>query len=308
MENQVLVIGSTCVDVIIRVDHLPHTEENLHPDGQQFAIGGCAYNAANILGRGGAPVTFVTPVGLQGVFGAFVRDRLQTLPFAQPVYLPDAANGCCYCLVEAGGERTFLSIHGAEYSFDPAWMARYAAGRYAYGYVCGLEIEEKTGGLLADYLKTAPIDRILYAPGPRGAQIAPERTAALFSLHPMLHLNASEARALSGLSDLDEAMRALHQRTQAPVIATLGRHGARVLAGDGALLTVPGQPVERVADTIGAGDAHAGAVLLGLSRGLSLPDAVALGNRVSAQVVQTAGATLSDEALSRALSCAKPAV
>ena len=39
MENQVLVIGSTCVDVIIRVDHLPHTEENLHPDGQQFAIG-----------------------------------------------------------------------------------------------------------------------------------------------------------------------------------------------------------------------------------------------------------------------------
>ena len=47
MENQVLVIGSTCVDVIIRVDHLPHTEENLHPDGQQFAIGGCAYNAAN---------------------------------------------------------------------------------------------------------------------------------------------------------------------------------------------------------------------------------------------------------------------
>ena len=183
MENQVLVIGSTCVDVIIRVDHLPHTEENLHPDGQQFAIGGCAYNAANILGRGGAPVTFVTPVGLQGVFGAFVRDRLQTLPFAQPVYLPNAANGCCYCLVEAGGERTFLSIHGAEYSFDPAWMARYAAGRYAYGYVCGLEIEEKTGGLLADYLKTAPIDRILYAPGPRGAQIAPERTAALFALH-----------------------------------------------------------------------------------------------------------------------------
>ncbi|MFR5794382.1 MAG: carbohydrate kinase family protein [Christensenellales bacterium] len=113
----------------------------------------------------------------------------------------------------------------------------------------------------------------------------------------MLHLNASEARALSGLSDLDEAMRALHQRTQAPVIATLGRHGARVLAEDGALLTVPGQPVERVADTIGAGT-HAAPFCWELSRGLSLPDAVALGNRASAQVVQTAGATLSDEALS----------
>ena len=97
-------------------------------------------------------------------------------------------------------------------------------------------------------------------------------------------------------------------KTRAPCLPNVAITGARVLAGDGALLTVPGQPVERVADTIGAGDAHAGAVLLGLSRGLSLPDAVALGNRVSAQVVQTAGATLSDEALSRALSCAKPAV
>ena len=32
MNHDLLVIGSTCVDVIIRVDHLPRTEENLHPD------------------------------------------------------------------------------------------------------------------------------------------------------------------------------------------------------------------------------------------------------------------------------------
>ena len=295
MENQVLVIGSTCVDVIIRVDHLPHTEENLHPDGQQFAIGGCAYNAANILGRGGAPVTFVTPVGLQGVFGAFVRDRLQTLPFAQPVYLPNAANGCCYCLVEAGGERTFLSIHGAEYSFDPAWMTRYAAERYAYGYVCGLEIEEKTGGLLADYLKAAPIDRILYAPGPRGAGIDRARTDAIFALHPILHLSGSEGGALSGRDGLDDALLALHERTQAPIIATVGALGARVLLDKDTLLTVPGYPSSSVVDTIGAGDAHAGAVMLGLSRGMTLADAAALANRVCAKVVETEGATLSDE-------------
>ena len=63
----------------------------------------------------------------------------------------------------------------------------------------------------------------------------------------------------------------IRDRTQAPVIATLGSLGARVLTVDGALLTVPGYPAEHVVDTIGAGDAHAGAVLLGLSRGLSLP-------------------------------------
>ena len=165
MENQVLVIGSTCVDVIIRVDHLPHTEENLHPDGQQFAIGGCACTTPPTFWGAAAPVTFVTPVGLQGVFGAFVRDRLQTLPLRAARLSAGCGERLLLLPRRGRGERTFLSIHGAEYSFDPAWMARYAAERYAYGYVCGLEIEEKTGGLLADYLKTAPIDRILYARG-----------------------------------------------------------------------------------------------------------------------------------------------
>ena len=62
MKN-VLVIGSTCVDVILRIDHLPKTEENIHPHSQRFAVGGCAYNVANILGRAGAEMTFITPVG-----------------------------------------------------------------------------------------------------------------------------------------------------------------------------------------------------------------------------------------------------
>ena len=46
MDKRVLVIGSTCVDVIIRVDHLPKTEENMHPHSQTFQVGGCAYNIA----------------------------------------------------------------------------------------------------------------------------------------------------------------------------------------------------------------------------------------------------------------------
>lgn len=63
-----------------------------------------------------------------------------------------------------------------------------------YGYVCGLEVEEKTGGLLVDYLRNAPIDRIFYAPRPRGAGIAIERQNALYALHPILHLNGAGSK------------------------------------------------------------------------------------------------------------------
>ena len=299
MKN-VLVIGSTCVDVILRIDHLPRTEENLRPDSQRFAVGGCAYNVANILHRAGADLTFVTPVGRQGVFGGFVRGQLDSLGLSDYVDLPDAQNGCCYCFVERSGERTFVSVHGVEYTFDPAWMAPHAGKRFDYGYVCGLEIEERTGEALVAWLEQAPIGTLVYAPGPRGMRVRPELTQRLLALHPILHLNAGEALALSGEADVDSALRALHAQTGAPVICTLGSEGVRALE-HGALCTVPGVPAERVVDTIGAGDAHCGATLLGLCRGLPLRESLALANRVSCAVVQVSGATLPDDVFARVI-------
>ena len=317
MQKSVLVLGSTCVDVIIRLERLPKTEENLRPLGQRFAMGGCAYNVANVLGRAGADVTFVTPVGLRGVYGPYVLPILNKQPWVKPVLLPEAENGCCYCLVEASGERTFLSVHGTEYSFMSDWMAPYRNRRFDYGYVCGLELEEPTGGTLVTWLEKEAVDTVLYAPGPRGLRVPAERTERLLSLHPMLHLNEAEARMLSGCDGLETAARTLAGRTGNSVVVTLGPDGAGrtgnsvvvTLGADGALALdaqgqlshIPGCPVSHVADTIGAGDAHAGALLLGLSRGLSLKDACALANRVAAQAVMQTGATLSDEALRQAL-------
>ena len=299
MKN-VLVIGSTCVDVILRIDHLPRTEENIHPQSQRFAIGGCAYNVANILGRAGADMTFITPVGREGVFGPFVREALEPLGYATMIDLPDAQNGCCYCFVEKNGERTFASVHGAEYTFDPAWMAPYEGKAFDYGYVCGLEVEEHTGEKLVAWLETAKIGTIVYAPGPRGMRVKKELTDRLYALHPVLHINSSEAKALSGCDDLDDALRALHAQTGNTVIATMGAKGVRCLE-EGRLYTVAGTPAEHVVDTIGAGDSHAGATLLGLCRGMTLEESLFMANGVSAAVVQTDGATLSDADFARVI-------
>ena len=289
-----LILGSSCVDVVIRIDHLPKTEENLHPESQRFMIGGCAYNVANILGRAGADMTCVTPVGLKGLFGGFVKNELDRLGFADYVELPEEENGCCYCFVESSGERTFMSIHGAEYTFDPAWMKRHEGKTFDYGYVCGLEVEERTGEKLVSYLETAKVGTLFYAPGPRGAGIRKDLTERLFALHPVLHLNAGEAKKLAGKDDLLDAMAELFARTGNTVIATDGGAGVHYYDAAG-LHTVPGERAERVVDTIGAGDSHIGATMLGLCRGMALPDALALANRVSCAVVQTAGATLGEE-------------
>ncbi len=290
MKN-VLVIGSTCVDVIIRLDHLPKTEEDLHPESQRFAVGGCAYNVANILQRAKIPLTFITPVGGQGVFGGFVKKQLDALAFADYIDLPEAENGCCYCFVEKSGERTFVSHHGVEYTFNPAWMQPHSGKRFDYGYVCGLEIEEKTGDALIDYLEAALIETLFYAPGPTGVRIPAEKNARLYALHPILHLNASEAMALGKADSVAAAARSLMAKTRNTVIVTLGKQGVFWMTPDGKTHTLPGVS-GTVADTIGAGDAHTGTTILGLCRGLPLSSALSLANRVAAAVVATEGATL----------------
>ena len=299
MRKSVLVFGSACVDVIIRVDHLPKREENLHPSGQQFRLGGCACNVAGILGRGGAEVTFVAPVGMQGVFGPWVLSALRGQSWAEPVCLQNGENGCCYCLVEPDGERTFISCHGVEYTFSPEWMERFRGQAFDYTYVCGLEVEESTGGLLAEWLEQAEIGMLLYAPGPRGLHVPEERTRQLLKLHPLLHLNRLEAMQMAHADSLEAAMGALTDATGNAVIVTLGADGAMVLEPGQSPLHIPAVQDVKVVDTIGAGDAHAGAVLLGLSRGWTLSDSVAFANRVAAKVTAQEGASLKDDRILR---------
>ena len=54
---------------------------------------------------------------------------------------------------------------------------------------------------------------------------------------------------------------------------------------------MPGKKVE-VVNTIGAGDTHCGGVLAGLQEGMVIDEAVKLGNRLSAKVIQQEGGSL----------------
>ena len=153
--KRLLIIGSTCVDVILRLDHLPTTGEDMHPV-QRFAMGGCAFNVAQVPKAYDVDLRFVTPIGDHGVFSDFVRAHLSNAGFRGPITVPNSENGCCYCLVERSGERTFLSVHGVEYSFHAEYMDAFAGERFDYTYICGLEVEEKTGGELVRRLCTGP--------------------------------------------------------------------------------------------------------------------------------------------------------
>lgn len=289
--KRLLIIGSTCVDVILRLDHLPTTSEDMHPV-QRFAMGGCAFNVAQVPKAYDVDLRFVTPIGDHGVFSDFVRAHLSNAGFRDPITVPDSENGCCYCLVERSGERTFLSVHGVEYSFHAAYMDAFAGERFDYTYICGLEVEEKTGGELVAWLEAHPniAGTVVYAPGPRGIEVDADRTERILALHPILHLNEQEAQALAG-AETDSvlaAAQALHAKTGNMVVVTRGADGVLWISADGSVHSAPSVP-STVVDTIGAGDSHCGAVLTGLTLGWTEEDTMRFANQVASEVVAQEG-------------------
>lgn len=291
-----LIIGSTCVDLILTLDRLPKTGDDFEPTSQTMSIGGCAYNVAHMLRLLDAEHTFVTPVG-GGMFGDFTRKHFDKLGIPVSIYLPERESGCCYCLVEKSGERTFLSYHGVEYTFNEEWMRAYPAENYGWTYICGLEIEEPTGWEMIAYLEKNPNLQVCYAPGPRAVYIEKEKTERLYSLHPMLHINEREAEELSGEADYRRAAKKLQEKTENTVIITLGAEGAYCLEKSGEEYLVPGEKAEKVVDTIGAGDSHIGTILACLTNGWELRAAIGYANKVSAAVIGVQGAALPKEKL-----------
>lgn len=286
-----LIIGSTCVDIIINIPHLPVTQEDIHPTSQTMALGGCSHNVAYIVRLLDTPCTHISPVGT-GMYGDHVAKCLAEEGAPITVRVPDMDNGCCYCLVEESGERTFMSYHGAEYTFQKKWMEPYRAEDFGLCYVCGIEVEEPTGYEIIEYLEEHPCLQVFFAPGPRLKHIVREKIDRILALHPILHINELEAMTLSGKETVEESAAILHGRTGNAVIITLGARGTYCMEANGKEYIIPSIPVEHVVDTIGAGDSHAGTVIACLTREMSLVDSIACANQVAAAVVGVQGIQL----------------
>ncbi len=290
--KQTLVIGSTVVDVIIGIPNLPTKSQDVNILSQKQSLGGCAYNASNMLRLENIPYTLCSPVG-SGIYGEFVERELVNKGIQPFIRLEDIENGCCYCLVENDGERTFLSHHGAEYIFKKEWMNKIDASTVDSVYICGIEVEDPTGIEIVEYLEEHPQYQVFFAVGPRINHIEKSRLERLFALNPIIHLNATEALEYTKCTTIEEAAKTLHTLTKNSVIITLAEKGALVL--EDCKITIVEGIKTSIVDTIGAGDCHIGSVIAGLKKNYNLIESVKRANAFASAVVRVSGALLSDE-------------
>ena len=178
-----------------------------------------------------------------------------------------------------------------------AWFDRVEAARFGCGFASGYEVEGPGGDAIISFFEDHPSIELYYAPGPRVCGVGAQKTARINALHPVWHLNDQEALAYTGSATLEEAGAAIVEECGNAVVITAGKDGAHLFV-DGRHAVISAGLVD-VVDTVGAGDAHLGALTAARAAGRSWEDALALANRVAGAVCGVEGSTLADEAFAR---------
>ena len=286
-QNKVFIIGAAIVDTIIKLDRLPTSGEDITAYYTSQSVGGCAFNVADVLSKLNLPFDLMVPVGT-GSYSKIIQETMARRNYKATFINGSLDNGCCLSFVEKSGERTFITMPGLETAMKTDFFADYPVEEYDYIYISGYEVEGANGQVLLEILqRKKPSAKIIFDPGPRVNFINPDILKQLLFMNTILTINDKEALAMINTTDVAYAGRKLHMITNEPVVITLGKDGALIAADKTQI--IPGFKIV-VKDTIGAGDAHTGGILVGLLCNLNLDEAVYLANKIAAYVVSQEGA------------------
>ncbi|MBD9660030.1 PfkB family carbohydrate kinase [Pantoea sp. PNT03] len=290
----VLVIGAAVVDVIADAYSLPHRGSDIELHQQGVNVGGCALNVAIALHRLGIPSINALPLG-NGTWASIVRQKLTEYGIHSVLETAKGDNGWCLALVEPDGERTFLSVSGVENQWDAALLNTLPQLANRWIYLSGYQLTSKSGDVLIAWLEqqSQPY-QLLVDFGPRLADIGDAQFERVMACHPLITVNRQEAELLwherfnqTKSFDAHLLMTCWQQRFDGAMVVRLDSEGAGFVNAE-TQGWMPALPT-KVADTIGAGDSHAGGLLAGLASGWSLAESVALGNAVASYVVSQRG-------------------
>jgi ribokinase len=292
MPNQLIVIGSSNTDMVVKADKLPAPGETVLGGTFLMNPGGKGANQAVAAARLGGQVTFVAKVG-NDLFGKQAITGFQQESISTDYVLNDAdhPSGVALINVDASGENCIAVAPGANAHLRPEETAD-AIQKAAPGTLVLLQLEIPLSTVEHVVHKAAERGlRVILNPAP--AQRLPDK---LFSNLFLITPNETEAELLTGIrvSDLptaEQASRKLHDMGVANVVITLGAKGAYLSTG-GQHHLIETASVQAI-DTTAAGDCFNGALAVALAEEKSLSDAVVFACKVASISVTRMGAQAS---------------
>ena len=294
--DRLLHLGSVVIDVVLDVLALPSRGGDVLASATQVTAGG-GFNVMVAARAQGLPVGYAGAYGT----GPFASLALAALREARvEVLQPPKAGidtGFVVTVVDAGGERTFLTSRGAEATLRPADLAAVRAGPADAVYLSGYGLLDPAArpAILGWLDRLGEPNVVFFDPGPLVGTMPAGALDRVLGRADWVTCNAREAAVITGRDDPLAAARALVQASReghgrrGGVLVRTGPAGCVVgLASSPAPVPVPGFLVDAV-DTNGAGDAHTGTFVAALARGADALDAARTANAAAALSVTRRG-------------------
>lgn len=287
--KKIIVIGSCNTDMVIKSDRLPVAGETVIGGTFLMNPGGKGANQAVAVARQGGKVTFISKTG-NDIFGKqsmelYKAEGINTdFIFSDPKH----PSGVALIMVDLHGENCISVASGANASLNETDIEKAKTEIESADFVLmQLEIPIKTVEFAADLAFKKGIPVILNP--------APARTLSNTLLERLYLVtpNETEAEILSGIKviDFDRAKQAadiISAKGVKNVVITMGSMGAFVKEND-QYYTVAANKVMAI-DTTAAGDCFTGTLVVGLSEGKSIVEAVKTAAKASALTVTRMGA------------------
>lgn len=287
--DSIVIIGSSNVDMIMKVDHIPSRGETVSGGEFKQVFGGKGANQAVGAARAGGEVAFVSCVG-DDVFAppmtrSFKEDGINTNFLFKETGVP---SGTALIMIDEGGENIITVAAGANLRLTPDHLE--TAGELIAGskiIVLQNEIPVETVERAIDLAHKSDV-KVLY-------NLAPAREIKPSYLQKIdyLVLNEVETKFLSGVevqSEKDAILAAgkLREKGVKTVIITLGKEGSFV-SSESFQGRIDAFKVDAV-DTTAAGDVFCGALAVALTEGKKLENAIKFATAASAIAVTRLGA------------------
>lgn len=293
MQSQVLVVGSSVVDLTFYSARIPSIGETVAGRFVQ-GLGGKGFNQAVAARKAGSQVAFLSALGADG-FAPQFEARLRELDIPNACErIPSESTGAAAISVDTQGRNNIIVALGANARLNPAFLDQHVerfkgVSALLLQFETNLEVVARALELTRQH---SPEAITILNPAPA---IAPIPHAILANVD-LFTPNETELEAISGISvrneaDLKRACAAV--QGVGAVLATLGEKGS-YLWRHGEERAFPAIPV-RAIDTTGAGDAFNGGLACGIALyGRSdLPRAIRFATAVAALSVTREGTSAS---------------
>lgn len=259
--------------------------------------GGSAANTIVGLAELGGAAAFAGKVA-EDELGNFFLNDLRALGVDYRV--PRAAGGqtgTCAVLITPDAQRTMLtnlavSTQLGPEDIDPAMIAR-SKCVYVEGYLLTGESTKQAAYRAMAVAKECGVKVAFSASDPFLINLLRGEIWELITGPvDLFFCNEEEAKSLTGKSDPVQCAAMIHEHAE-NVALTLGANGSIIMHGGE---TIPIEGVKTAAiDTTGAGDMYAGAMLYGITSGMSWRQAGHLASHAAARIVSQLGARLEDK-------------